>query len=186
MLAQDLHLKDAKLISFTEHKDDRGIFFELYNPGYDFIDVTKSQDNVSHTNERGTVRGMHWQAKPSEQGKLVSVLQGAVYDVILDLRPTSITFGSHLGVILTGNKQLWVPPGFAHGFQTLTDNVLFHYKCSNPYSKDAERSLCPFDPILNDCFPIDISNISDKDKFASNWATVCEGINQEHPFKVDV
>jgi len=178
MLVQDLLLKDAKLISFDEHKDNRGVFFELYNPEYDFIEMKNSQDNVSHTKERGTVRGMHWQAKPFEQGKLVSVLQGVVYDLILDLRPRSKTFGQNLGVILTANKQLWVPPGFAHGFQTLTDDVMFHYKCTNTYDKSSERSLSPFDPILKNGFPLDISNVSDKDKHAANWATVCEGINR--------
>jgi len=169
MLVTNLILKDAKLITFLEHTDERGIFFEIYNSKYDFINLKDSQDNVSHTKERGTVRGMHWQVEPFEQGKLVSVLKGVVYDVILDIRLKSKTYGAHVGVILTGNKQLWIPPGFAHGFQTLTDDVIFHYKCTNAYSKEHERSLSPFDPILKNCFPLDVTNISHKDKHAPNW-----------------
>lgn len=187
MRIKDLVIPDVKEITFGHHSDSRGVFYEVFNNKYyDFFGIKPTQDNVSETRYRGTVRGMHWQAKPFDQGKLVTVLNGVVYDLVIDLRPESKTFGSKLGVILTGNKQLWVPPGFGHGFQTLTDHVKFHYKCTNGYSKEHERSLNITDPIFNGMLPYDITHISDKDKLAPNWGSVCEGINQEHPFKVDV
>jgi dTDP-4-dehydrorhamnose 3,5-epimerase len=180
MRIKDLAIPDVKEITFNHHADNRGCFYEVFGEKYqEFFGTEPTQDNISETRYRGTCRGMHWQSAPHAQGKLVTVLNGAVYDLVIDLRPDSKTFGASLGVIITGNKQLWVPPGFGHGFQTLTDHVKFHYKCTSGYSKEHERSLNIMDPIFDGMLPYDVTNISDKDKAAPNWGQVCESINEK-------
>ena len=125
--------------------DSRGYFFEPYNKlryadagiALDFV-----QDNQSMSN-LGAVRGLHFQAPPFEQGKLVRVVTGAVLDVVVDIRKNSPTYGQHYSVILSEENfiQFWIPPGFAHGFATLKDNTIFEYKCSNPYNKQSEGGI---------------------------------------------
>ncbi|MEZ4824472.1 MAG: dTDP-4-dehydrorhamnose 3,5-epimerase [Ignavibacteria bacterium] len=114
--------------------DSRGFFFESYNKkkyeeagmNFDFV-----QDNISKSN-KGTVRGLHYQVGEYAQGKLCQVLTGSVMDVAVDIRSGSPTYGKHVAVELTGDnhKQIWIPPGFAHGFSVLEDNSLFSYKCT--------------------------------------------------------
>ncbi len=125
--------------------DTRGYFFEPYNKqryADAGINLEFVQDNQSMSN-LGAVRGLHFQAPPFEQGKLVRVVTGAVLDVVVDIRKTSPTYGQHYSVILSAENfiQFWIPPGFAHGFATLKDNTIFEYKCSNLYNKQSEGGI---------------------------------------------
>jgi dTDP-4-dehydrorhamnose 3,5-epimerase len=130
-------------------QDERGWFMETYRtPIYQDLGISEPfhQDNVSFSH-KGVLRGLHFQ-NPNAQGKLVSVLHGAVFDVGVDLRVSSPTFGKWYGAILSSenHRQLWLPPGFAHGFLTLSDTALFSYKCTDIYTPAAEQSLhwdCP-------------------------------------------
>ncbi len=133
-------------------KDDRGYFYESYSKQKfedagihaDFI-----QDNQSFS-QKGTLRGLHGQANPYAQGKLVRVIQGRVLDVAVDIRKNSPTYGQHVTVELSGDnhKQFWVPPGFLHGFVTLEDNTIFTYKVTNYYNKESEIGVIWNDPAL--------------------------------------
>lgn len=132
--------------------DDRGYFYESYNKQKfaeagitaDFV-----QDNQSFS-QKGALRGLHGQANPFAQGKLVRVLQGRVLDVAVDIRKDSPTYGQHLSIELSGDnhKQFWVPPGFLHGFATLEDNTIFTYKVTNFYDKASEIGVIWNDPSL--------------------------------------
>lgn len=134
------------LIEPKLYRDERGYFFESFNldefrknVGNDIIFV---QDNES-LSQKGTIRGMHFQTGPWEQAKLVRVVKGAVYDVAVDIRPNSSTFGKFVGVHLTENnhQQFFIPRGFAHGFVALENNTIFQYKCDNYYHKANEGSF---------------------------------------------
>jgi len=127
------------------------------------LNVDFVQDNLSFS-RRGVVRGLHFQ-NPNPQGKLVQVLAGEVYDVAVDLRRSSPTFGQwHAVVLSSDNKlQLYLPPGFAHGFAVLSESALFHYKCSSAYSPADERTLLWNDPDLAIPWPIAEPVVSDKD-----------------------
>ncbi|QQL49873.1 dTDP-4-dehydrorhamnose 3,5-epimerase [Mucilaginibacter ginkgonis] len=132
--------------------DDRGYFFESYNKKKfeehgiyaDFV-----QDNQS-LSQKGALRGMHAQAPPFAQGKLVRVIQGAVLDVVVDIRKASATYGQHFTIELSGEnkKQFWVPAGFLHGFHTLQDNTIFAYKVTNYYDKESEIGIIWNDPLM--------------------------------------
>ena len=152
--------------------DERGYFFESYQKERYFdvgIKADFIQNNESKSN-RGVVRGLHYQLQDYAQAKLVRVVQGAVYDVALDLRKGSPTFGKWYGIELNaeGKKQLFVPKGFAHGFSVLSETAIFTYKCDNSYNKDSERAINAFDPILGIDWRLDKLewNISEKDKKA--------------------
>ncbi len=134
-------------------KDERGYFFESYHAAkYHELGVECSfvQDNQS-LSSAGTLRGLHFQKPPFDQAKLVRVVRGSVYDVAIDLRRGSPTYGQYEGVILDGekNNQFFIPSGFAHGFLALEDNTLFTYKCSNYYHKASEGGIIWNDPSLN-------------------------------------
>lgn len=125
--------------------DSRGLFLETFNEKefkekgitYSFV-----QDNQS-LSKKGVLRGMHYQVGPNAQGKLVRVTQGAVLDVVVDIRPESKTFKKWYSVLLTDEnmKILWVPPGFAHGFLSLAEGTIFQYKCTALYDREAERGF---------------------------------------------
>lgn len=146
-------IKDLLIIEPKVWKDDRGYFFESYSEkvfrdaGINDIFV---QDNQSFS-QKGTLRGLHAQAPPFAQGKLVRVIQGSVLDVAVDFRKGSPTFGQHYSIKLTGEnfKMFWVPPGFLHGFLTLEDDTIFSYKVSNVYDKNSEIGVLWNDPDLN-------------------------------------
>ena len=134
------------LIEPKLYRDERGYFFESFNLD-DFRknignDITFVQDNES-LSQKGTIRGMHFQTGPWEQAKLVRVVKGSVYDVAVDIRPNSSTFGKFVGVHLTENnhQQFFIPRGFAHGFVALEDDTIFQYKCDNYYHKANEGSF---------------------------------------------
>src|SRR5690606_33731581 len=137
------------IIEPTVMEDHRGYFFESwqierYNLPYVHAFV---QDNEAGS-ARGVLRGLHFQTGLHAQGKLVRVIRGAVYDVAVDIRPGSPTFGQYVGVELSGKnkRQFWVPRGFAHGYLALEDQTIFAYKCDNYYRKDAEGSIRYDDP----------------------------------------
>ena len=126
-------------------KDDRGYFFESWNEQAlkdAGIDVHWVQDNESFSTY-GVLRGLHYQAAPYTQAKLVRVIKGAVLDVAVDIRKDSPTYGKHVAVELTGQnkRQLFIPRGFAHGFVVLSDEVTFSYKCDNIWNKESERGI---------------------------------------------
>jgi len=164
------------IIEPSVFEDHRGYFYESYNllryqeigTGTPFV-----QDNESKSG-KGVVRGLHYQINPVAQAKLVRVVQGAVYDVALDLRKGSPTFGQWFGLELneTDKKQLFIPRGFAHGFSVLTETAVFTYKCDNVYNKEAERAINPFDSQLAIDWQLDESEykVSDKDKVAPLFA----------------
>ncbi|WP_230279977.1 dTDP-4-dehydrorhamnose 3,5-epimerase [Croceicoccus sp. Ery15] len=138
--------------------DERGFFMESWNKARFAeagLDIDFVQDNHSRSS-RGVLRGMHFQ-NPGPQGKLVRVVSGAVYDVAVDLRRSSETFGQWVGVELSAanHRMLWVPEGFAHGFLTLEDGTDFLYKCRGAYDPSAEHSLAWDDPDVGIEWPLD-------------------------------
>ena len=165
----DTILEGVKIVVPKVFFDDRGYFFESFNDKQfreKVCDTTFVQDNQSKSC-KGTLRGLHWQAPPFAQSKLVRVTKGAVIDVAVDIRVGSPTFGKHVAVELTdeNNLQLFIPRGFAHGFIALTDNVVFQYKCDNLYNKESERAV-RWDSINWDLekYNIETPLLSDKDK----------------------
>jgi dTDP-4-dehydrorhamnose 3,5-epimerase len=146
-------IEDLLIIEPKVWQDNRGYFYESYNSklfAEAGIDAQFVQDNQSFS-QKGTLRGLHAQKAPFAQGKLVRVIQGSVLDVAVDIRKTSATFGQHFSIELSGrnHRQLWVPPGFLHGFLTLEDNTIFTYKVSNYYDKDSEIGVIWNDAQLN-------------------------------------
>ncbi len=162
-------VKDAYLIDPDRKVDDRGFFARSYcrnefaAPGLypDFV-----QCNLSFNTRRGTLRGMHYQARPHEEIKLIRCLSGAIYDVIVDLRPASPTYRQWIGVELDADnrRMLYSPAGFAHGYLTLTDNTEVLYQVSAFYSPESERALRWNDPTFNIEWPMQPEVISSKDR----------------------
>jgi dTDP-4-dehydrorhamnose 3,5-epimerase len=160
------HLQGPLLIEPKVFGDPRGFFLETWHRQRyrDLgIDADFVQDNLSYS-RRGILRGLHYQ-KPCAQGKLVMVLQGEVFDVAVDLRRSSPTFGQWHGVTLSAeNKhQFYVPPGFAHGFAVISEAALFHYKCTEFYSPKDEQAIRWNDPDLKISWPIAEPVLSAKD-----------------------
>jgi dTDP-4-dehydrorhamnose 3,5-epimerase len=148
------------------HGDDRGWFYEGYNAvrfAQAGIDVTMKQFNLSRSS-RGVLRGLHYQW-PHPQGKLVSVLEGEVFDVAVDIRRGSPTFGQSVSAILSASnrRQMWIPEGFAHGFATLSDDVLFCYHCTEVYDHEADAGIRWGDAALAIDWPISTPALSGKD-----------------------
>lgn len=164
----DTKLKDVYLIEPIVHADQRGFFLESYNANsltnvglsYNFI-----QDNHSLSVEAGVLRGLHYQLSPKAQTKLVRVSSGAIYDVVLDIRKSSPTFGQWSGFILSADnkRQLLVPQGFAHGFCTLVPNTEVLYKVDEYYSPEHDRGILWNDPELGIDWPVSQPTLSDKD-----------------------
>ena len=170
MNVTDTEIEGVKIIEPDVHGDSRGWFVEQYNEArYKAAGVTADfvQDNESFSS-KGVVRGLHWQAGEHCQAKLVRVIKGAVWDVAVDIRKGSPTFGKYVSVVLTGEnkRQFFIPRGFAHGFVVLEDETLFSYKCDNLYCKESERGLMFNDPALKIQWPeIDVEiKLSDKDQ----------------------
>lgn len=166
----DTEIEGVKIIEPDVFGDNRGWFVEQYNEGrYKAAGITADfvQDNESFSS-KGVVRGLHWQASPHTQAKLVRVINGSVWDVAVDLRKGSPTYGKHIAVVLSAEnkRQLYIPRGFAHGFIVLEDNTLFGYKCDNLYCKEADRGLLFSDPALEIEWPkvgVELK-LSDKDQ----------------------
>jgi dTDP-4-dehydrorhamnose 3,5-epimerase len=151
-------LPEVLLIEPRVFSDARGAFLETWKaPAYEALGVPGPfvQDNLSHS-VRGTLRGLHFQ-EPSAQGKLVQTVSGSVWDVAVDIRRGSPRYGRWVGYELDGEsaRQLWIPPGFAHGFLVLSDRATFLYKCTHVYAPQHERSLRWDDPALAIEWPLD-------------------------------
>ena len=153
-------ISDVKILLPEKHGDHRGFFSEAYNKqalAEAGVDVDFVQDNHSLSAERGTVRGLHFQTPPFAQDKLVRVVRGAVFDVAVDLRRKSPTYGRHVSVVLSAEawNQILVPIGFAHGFMTLEPDTEVVYKVSNYYVPDHDEGLLWNDPDLAIPWPLD-------------------------------
>jgi dTDP-4-dehydrorhamnose 3,5-epimerase len=159
-------IPEIKIIRATRFHDERGFFTETYKESeYLEIGIPRFvQDNLSESS-KGVIRGLHWQSSPFGQGKLVTCVSGSILDVAVDVRKNSETFGKHVAVELNANEQiaLWVPEGFAHGFQSLEDGTRVHYKVTNYWDKKSEKSVNPLDTSLGIEWPIQDTKLSEKD-----------------------
>jgi dTDP-4-dehydrorhamnose 3,5-epimerase len=176
MKIEKTEIRDLLVIQPDVFKDDRGYFFESFSQKrykelgiyFDFV-----QDNISKS-QRNTLRGLHYQIGSSAQGKLCQVIVGKVLDVAVDIRFGSPTFGKYFSIILSGenNLQLWIPPGFAHGFAVLSDEAIFHYKCTSLYDKQSERTIRFDDPVLKIEWGISNPVLSEKDLRGTNFKDI--------------
>lgn len=167
---KSLAIPDVKLVAPKLFTDHRGFFSEVFNYRLlrgNGIDLEFVQDNHSLSVEAGTVRGLHFQAPPHAQGKLVRVARGRILDVAVDLRRGAPTYGQHVTAELSAENwlQLWVPPGFAHGFCTLEANTEVLYKTTDYYSPQHDAGLYWADPALGISWPVSSTSaiVSDKD-----------------------
>lgn len=164
MKATPLAISDVLLLEPRVFDDERGAFFESFNARTfaELIgrEVAFVQDNQS-VSRRGVVRGLHYQVAPAPQGKLVRVLNGAIFDVAVDIRRSSPTFGRHVGEILSAEnrRQMWIPEGFAHGFVALRDGTEVLYKTTDFYHRAAERAIRWDDPELAIAWPAEVAPI---------------------------
>lgn len=177
MKVVSLSIPDVKVLTPVQHRDPRGFFSETWNqdrfaaacvPG-PFI-----QDNHAVSTERGVVRGLHLQIGPNAQGKLVRVVRGAIWDVAVDVRHGSPTFGQYAAAEIGAENwaQIWVPPGFLHGYCTLTADTEVIYKVTAPYDRSAERGVVWNDSVLAVPWPVSAADaiLSDKDKLLPHFA----------------
>ena len=146
---EETEIPDVKIIRTNRFLDERGFFSETYKES-EFLDIGIPmfvQDNMSESS-KGVIRGLHWQATPHGQGMLVSCMTGSILDVAVDVRKESKTYGKYVAIQLSSKESasLWVPEGFAHGFQALEDKTRVHYKVTSYWHKDSERSLRFNDP----------------------------------------
>ncbi len=171
MILEPTFIRDLYVIEPKVFRDGRGFFYEFFNQA-EFEKVTQKkirfiQDNLAQS-KKGVLRGLHFQKPPYAQAKLVSVLSGAVLDVVVDLRPESKTFKQYFSVYLSAEnkKQLFIPRGFAHAYLSLEEDTLFCYKIDNIYHPDSEAGIRFDDPDLNIDWQYDLSQImlSEKDK----------------------
>jgi dTDP-4-dehydrorhamnose 3,5-epimerase len=167
MKVTSLAIPDVLLIEPQVFEDNRGFFFEtfnheLFNKGVG-QKINFLQDNHSMS-MKGVLRGLHYQLPPKAQGKLVRVIQGEVFDVVVDIRCSSPTFGKWVGEILSGDnkKQIWIPKGFAHGFVTLSDTSEFLYKTTDLYSPEYEACILWNDKTINIKWPFDFEPVLSK------------------------
>lgn len=171
MIFAETALKGAFIIDLKRIEDERGFFArgfcqnELSAHG---LNPAMVQLNVALSRKRGTIRGMHFQRAPREEAKLVRCTRGAVFDVIVDLRPGSPTRGRWLGVELTedNHRMFYAPEGFAHGYQTLADNTEIYYQTSQFYAPELATGLRFDDPALGIVWPLPAGVVSDQDR---NW-----------------
>ena len=169
-----LSISDILIIEPMIFKDNRGLFFESFNQ----LQFEKAlgrkvsfvQDNHS-ISSKGVLRGMHYQLSPNVQAKLIRVVEGEVFDVAVDLRKSSASFGKWVGEIISAEnkKQMWIPEGFAHGFLTLSETATFLYKTTNYYSKKDERSIRWNDENINIMWPTKKPLLSSKDELACTF-----------------
>ena len=177
MIFKETKLKGNYLINLELKEDERGFFARYYceNEFNSFgLKTNWVQINNSMSKEAGTLRGLHYQRPPNAEAKLIRCLKGSIWDVVVDLRNGSDTFGKWFGAELSAvnRKMMYVPEGFAHGFQTLTDNVELIYCHSKPYNNTVEAGLNPLDPELKIEWPNTITEISKKDsnhKHIKHW-----------------
>lgn len=172
MIFRETTLQDAYLVDPEKIEDERGSFARAWGQK-EFekqgLDVTFVQANLARSRRKGTLRGMHYQAPPHAEAKLVRCTHGAAFDVIIDLRPDSATYQGWFGVELSAENQraLYMPEGFAHGYQTLTDDTDLFYLVSAFYAPEAERGVRYDDPAFGIAWPQEVNVISEKDQ---RWA----------------
>ncbi len=171
MEIRSLAIPDVKLVVPAIHRDARGFFLETFRRntmkaagiGPDFV-----QDNTAFSADVGTIRGLHFQAPPHAQGKLLRVTRGSIFDVAVDLRARSPTFGKHVSTALSAESclQIWVPPGFAHGYCTLEPNTEVFYKVTAYYAPTSDRGIKWDDGALGIEWPLDFNGaiVSDRDR----------------------
>jgi dTDP-4-dehydrorhamnose 3,5-epimerase len=178
-----LAIPEVLLVEPRVFGDARGYFVETFSAArYAEAGVPGPfvQDNVSRS-RRGVLRGLHLQ-HPHAQGKLVSVLEGEVFDVAVDVRVGSETFGRWVGEYLSAenHRQVYVPPGFAHGFVVTSDHALFSYKCTDYYHPETERTVRWDDPCIGVAWPVDAPIVSEKDRAGVPLAEVPEALLPRH------
>ena len=178
MKVTPLAIPDVLLIEPKVFGDERGFFFESFNRlafgEATGLDVQFVQDNHSKS-AKNVLRGLHYQLPPKAQGKLVRILVGEVFDVAVDIRKDSPTFGQWVGEMLSAEskRQMWIPPGFAHGFLVLSDSAEFFYKTTDYYSPEYERSILWNDPALGIDWPsVDEPVLSTKDALAISFGGI--------------
>ncbi len=153
-----LNMSGLALILPRRIGDERGSFAEIFRSDWfrrNFGDFAFVQENESHSGRMGTIRGLHFQAMPHSQGKLVRCTAGALFDVAVDIRNGSPTFGQWYGETLTANdgKQIWIPPGFAHGFCTIEPDTVICYKVTDYYDSECDKGLAWDDPLIGIVWP---------------------------------
>jgi len=168
-------LPGCRVIEPAVFEDERGFFFEAWNAqasAQHGLPATFVQSNVAGS-ERGVLRGLHYQW-PNPQGKLVGVLEGEVYDVAVDVRRGSPTFGRWTAVVLSAanRRQMWIPEGFAHGYVVLSERALFSYLCTAPYDRTADAAIRWDDPALAIDWPVTDPRLSPKDRGAPLLADI--------------
>ena len=174
MKVTPLSIPDVLIVEPEVFGDERGFFFESFNQNQFEKAIGRKinfvQDNHSKS-VKGVLRGLHYQLEPKAQGKLVRVIQGEVFDVAVDLRQSSPTFGKWVGEIISSDnkKQMWIPEGFAHGFLTLSDTAEFLYKTTDFYSMDHEEAIRWNDNTISIEWPTDNPSLSSKDAMAKYW-----------------
>jgi dTDP-4-dehydrorhamnose 3,5-epimerase len=161
-------LRDVYLIQLEPARDDRGFFartFCVEEFAAHGLETNFPQHSISFSTRRGTLRGMHYQLEPHGETKLVRCIQGAILDVIIDIRPDSLTYRCWQGFELSSanHHQLYIPKGFAHGFQTLSDDVEVNYLISTPYAPQSARGIRYDDPAFGISWPQPVTEISEKD-----------------------
>ena len=170
-----MRLEGCRLIDNLNYVDNRG-FFRKILPVVDEPELTDfpiCQVNISTNTLAGTIRGFHYQVEPFLEAKLISCIKGSVMDVLLDMRPTSETYGKYASYRLTpGSGSLLVPPLVAHGFQTLEDETTLLYLHSNGYSPDYSQGVNPLDPGIGISWPLPISSISESDRNLPSFSEV--------------
>ncbi len=181
MLFTETKLKSAFIIDLEPRQDHRGFFartfcakeFEAHG-----LKPAVAQCNLSFNHKKGTLRGMHYQIPPAAETKLIRCTQGAIYDVIVDMRPESPTYLQHIGVELTAENRraLYVPEMFAHGYQALTDGAEVIYQVGEFYTPGYERGMRYNDPVLKLDWPLPVSEISEKDAAWPLLETISLGV----------
>jgi dTDP-4-dehydrorhamnose 3,5-epimerase len=185
-----LPLSGAYLIELEKKGDERG-FFARYFCAKEFgemgLNTNWPQINNSFSSKAGTLRGLHFQLDPSSEVKLVRCVQGSMWDAIVDIRPQSPTFGQWYAHELTHDNRLmmYVPKGFAHGFQSMTDNCEIIYLVSEPYNPSLERNISWNDPNINLLWPSIPTEISERDRSAPSLQDIREILNFNQPARAD-
>jgi dTDP-4-dehydrorhamnose 3,5-epimerase len=169
MIFKELQLKGVFTVDLEPKEDNRGFYARAWcrdEFGQHGLVTDFAQINISYTHKKGTVRGLHYQVPPHGEVKLVRCVRGAIFDVVVDMRPDSPTYRQWLGIELSADNRraLYVPENFAHGFASLTDDCELIYSISSSYHPEAERGIRYNDPAIGIEWPVDIEIMSDKDR----------------------
>jgi dTDP-4-dehydrorhamnose 3,5-epimerase len=184
MRVKNTSMAGLKFVEPSRYSDDRGWMSELWNSsglsGLGF-DVSFAQDSMAYNRNMGTIRGLHFQVPPFDQGKLIICVSGSIFDIALDMRVGSSTFGQHLSVTLSSKNscQLWVPSGFAHGYCSLEPDTKVLYKLTKPYEQGAVGGVFWNDPALNIKWPTqaEVAFVNERDQQWPSFASF------ESPFR---